>query len=110
MVKVRKTPPAGGISAKGEAEAITMASGETEPMYSAVPSEEAAVPPMPKMPRTVRLPSGEVVELSSNGSAGNSFGSSASAGAGAGASKAGKGRSEKNAEKKLEKGMLMYAR
>jgi hypothetical protein len=37
---------------------------ETEPMYSAVPSTEGAVPPMPKLPSKVRLPSGEIVHTS----------------------------------------------
>lgn len=34
---------------------------ETEPMYTAIPSAEGEVPPMPKLPKAVRLPSGEVV-------------------------------------------------
>lgn len=39
---------------------------DTEPMYSAIPSVEGDVPPMPKLPKAVRLPSGEVVNTAPN--------------------------------------------
>lgn len=42
-----------------------------EPMYTAIPSKEGAVPPMPKLPRQVRLASGEVVSLGGSSGSGS---------------------------------------
>lgn len=42
------------------------AAKQMEPMYSAIPSTEGAVPPMPKLPKAVRLPSGEVINTAAH--------------------------------------------
>ena len=42
-------------------------------MYSAIPSAEGDVPPMPKLPKTVRLPSGEMVNVEASKNYGEFF-------------------------------------
>jgi hypothetical protein len=78
LVKVNKnapqstSPPPSTPSFTGLTYAKPAARGggrEVEPMYSAVPGEEGAVPPMPKLPKSVRLPSGEVIAVGGGGGA-----------------------------------------